>query len=63
MAMTGRISFAATDVISGEWKDCNDGFERMDIRVVAGNSEVIITISRMKKKPEVIRLVPGEDPF
>ena len=62
--MNGSMFFVCRDVEDSGWMDAGDGFEKMEIRMSqADGSEIFLTISRQKKKPEVIRLVEGEDPF
>lgn len=64
MAMSGNISFCAQEVTSTEWQDSGNEYEQMEIKIKDGQyNDIVITISRIKKKPEVIRLIPGEDPF
>ena len=62
--MNGSIFFVCRDVKDSGWVDAGDEFEKLELKMSqADGSEIFLTISREKKKPEVIRLVEGEDPF
>ena len=62
--MNGSMFFVCRDVEDSGWMDAGDEFEKLELKMSqADGSEIFLTISRQKKKPEVIRLVEGEDPF
>lgn len=62
--MNGSMFFVCRDVEDSGWMDAGDDFEKLELKLKQNDgSEISIIISRDKKKPEVIRLVPGEDPF
>jgi len=64
VAVNGSMFFVCRDVEDSGWVDAGDEFEKMEIKMSqADGSEIFLTISRQRKKPEVIRLVEGEDPF
>jgi len=62
--VNGSMFFVCRDVEDSGWMDAGDEFEKLELKMSqADGSEIFLTISRQKKKPEVIRLVEGEDPF